>query len=257
MGKVKLQGTTDMDRTVFWRRRLAVTFLAGAMALPPTVVPVLGQGVNILSTSANQEVKLGLDKSIVIDLPEDATDILVANPEVADAVTRTSRRIYFFGKKVGRTNVFVFGEGERQIASFDLVIERDVKGLVQYLRRFLPDADISAEIVNDNVVLTGTVRSPLDASKAEELATIYVSGGQATGGPDNLHRRQWRDQRADVVDRQSSATRRPGPGSAAGDRGGSHPPRPQGPRRVDVGRQRGRQHRSSSSGAAAAPAPSA
>ncbi|MCP1198767.1 type II and III secretion system protein family protein [Notoacmeibacter sp. MSK16QG-6] len=171
-----------MKRIAACARRLAVVLLASATGLTPAALPAMGQGVNILSTSTDQEVKLGLDKSIVVDLPADATDILVANPEVADAVTRTSRRIYFFGKKVGRTNVFVFGAGGNQLASFDLVIERDVAGLVQYLRRFLPTANIDAEIVNDNVVLTGTVRSPLDASKAEQLATIYVTGGEATGG---------------------------------------------------------------------------
>jgi pilus assembly protein CpaC len=54
--------------------------------------------------SAVQNVKLGLNKSVVIDLPADAYDILVANPAVADAVTRTARRIYLFGKSVGETN---------------------------------------------------------------------------------------------------------------------------------------------------------
>lgn len=51
--------------------------------------------------AATQNVKLGLNKSVVIDLPADAYDILVANPAVADAVTRTARRIYLFGKAVG------------------------------------------------------------------------------------------------------------------------------------------------------------
>ena len=43
------------------------------------------------SSAAGQRVKLGLNKSIVLDLPSDAYDILVANPAVADAVTRTAR----------------------------------------------------------------------------------------------------------------------------------------------------------------------
>ncbi len=181
MIQLELQGKNVMKRIAAWFRRAAVVLMAANMGLMPTTLPAMSQGVNILSTSTDQEVKLGLDKSIVVDLPSDATDILVANPDVADAVTRSSRRIYFFGKEVGRTNVFVFGTGGEQIASFDLVIERDVSGLVQYLRRFLPTANIDAEIINDNVVLTGTVRSPLDAAKAEELATIYVTGGEATG----------------------------------------------------------------------------
>ena len=72
------------------------------------------------SMAATQSIKLGLNKSVVIDLPADAYDILVANPAVADAVTRTARRIYLFGKTVGETNIFVFGPDGEQIVSLDL-----------------------------------------------------------------------------------------------------------------------------------------
>ena len=68
----------------------------------------------------------------------DAYDILVANPAVADAVTRTARRIYLFGKSVGQTNIFVFGPNGEQIVSLDLAVERDVAGLEDYLKRFIP-----------------------------------------------------------------------------------------------------------------------
>jgi pilus assembly protein CpaC len=132
--------------------------------------------------SKTQNVKLGLNKSVVIDLPKDAYDILVANPGVADAVSRTARRIYIFGKQVGNTNIFVFGPNGEQIASIDLTIERDVAGLDSYLARFIDDSDIKAEIINDNVVLTGTVQTPQDASRAVALAEIFVTGGEATTG---------------------------------------------------------------------------
>jgi pilus assembly protein CpaC len=134
------------------------------------------------SAAAGQHVKLGLNKSIVIDLPSDAYDILVANPGVADAVTRTARRIYLFGKAVGQTNIFVFGPNGEQIVSLDLAVERDVAGLEDYIQRFIPNSDITVELINDNVVLTGTVDTPLDAKRAAELANIFVSGGEATTG---------------------------------------------------------------------------
>jgi pilus assembly protein CpaC len=134
------------------------------------------------SSAGGQSVKLGLNKSIVIDLPADAYDILVANPAVADAVTRTARRIYLFGKAVGQTNIFVFGPNGEQIVSLDLAVERDVAGLEEYIKRFIPNSDITVELINDNVVLTGTVDTPLDAKRAEELANIFVSGGEATTG---------------------------------------------------------------------------
>jgi len=134
------------------------------------------------ASSATQRVKLGLNKSVVIDLPADAYDILVANPAVADAVTRTSRRIYLFGKSVGETNIFVFGANGEQIVSLDLQIERDVAGLEDNLRRFIKGSDIRVELINDNVVLTGTVQTPLDAKRAEQLANAFVTGGEATTG---------------------------------------------------------------------------
>ncbi|MBA3447947.1 MAG: type II and III secretion system protein family protein [Pseudaminobacter sp.] len=142
-----------------------------------------GSRAEIASSANNsQRIKLGLNKSIVIDLPSDAYDILVANPGVADAVTRTARRIYLFGKAVGETNIFVFGSNGEQIASLDLSVERDVAGLEDYIQRFIPSSDITVELINDNVVLTGTVETPLDAKRAAELAGIFVSGGEATTG---------------------------------------------------------------------------
>lgn len=139
-------------------------------------------GAKVGSTAASQRVKLGLNKSVVVDLPSDAYDILVANPAVADAVTRTARRIYLFGKSVGETNIFVFGPNGEQIVSLDLAVERDVTGLEDYLKRFIPNSDITVELLNDNVVLTGTVETPLDAKRAADLATIFVTGGEATTG---------------------------------------------------------------------------
>lgn len=141
-----------------------------------------GRNAEVTASTATQRVKLGLNKSVVIDLPSDAYDILVANPTVADAVTRTARRIYLFGKQVGETNIFVFGPNGEQIASLDLAVERDVAGLEDYIRRFIPSSEIKVELLNDNVVLTGTVDTPLDAKRAQDLATIFVSGGEATTG---------------------------------------------------------------------------
>ncbi|MFN3766288.1 MAG: pilus assembly protein N-terminal domain-containing protein, partial [Aliihoeflea sp.] len=171
-----------------FKRTLIGTAASLVLAAPLTGAVLLAETgsvnaqVRIASQAATQRVKLGLNKSIVIDLPADAYDILVANPAVADAVTRTSRRIYLFGKQVGETNIFVFGANGEQIVSLDLSIERDVAGLEDHLKRYLPNSDIRIELINDNVVLSGTVETPLDAKRAEQIAQLFVSGGEATTG---------------------------------------------------------------------------
>lgn len=129
---------------------------------------------------ASKVIKLGLNKAVVIDLPKNAHDILVADPALADAVTRSSRRIYLFGKTVGQTNIFIFGKGGEEIVNLNVNIERDVSGLSGHLKRFIPGSEIQVEIISDNIVLTGNVRTPQDAQRAVQLAEIFVKGGEAT-----------------------------------------------------------------------------
>jgi pilus assembly protein CpaC len=128
------------------------------------------------ASSKVQKIKLGLDKSIVLELPQDAYDVLVANPDVADAVTRTARRIYLFGKDVGDTNIFVFGKDGEQIANLDLQVDRNTAGLEANLAKYVENSDIKVEIINSNIVLTGTVQTAQDATKAESLANIFLNG---------------------------------------------------------------------------------
>lgn len=160
---------------------MVLTDVPGLFAVGPALaatdnlvrITEAGRGVH-------KRLKLGLNKALVVDLPADAHDILVADPTMADAVTRTSRRIYLFGKTVGQTNIFIFGPGGQEIVSLDLEVERDIDGLQANLRRFLPESDIKVEIVSDNIVLTGTVRTPQDAAQAERLARAFLQGGEAT-----------------------------------------------------------------------------
>nr|WP_225168585.1 type II and III secretion system protein family protein [Ensifer sp. IC4062] len=154
---------------------MALPVVPAAEAAASSVVRIANSGPGVKKT-----ISLGLNKAVVVDLPTDAHDILVADPSLADAVTRTSRRIYLFGKAVGQTNIFVFGPNGEEIVSLEIAVERDVAGLEANLRRFIPDADINVEIISDNVVLTGTVRTPLDSTKAVDLAKAFLKGGEAT-----------------------------------------------------------------------------
>jgi pilus assembly protein CpaC len=159
---------------------LAFTCLSASPLMAPATFSLASAEGNVVSvaraSSKPQKIKLGLDKSIVLELPQDAYDVLVANPDVADAVTRTARRIYLFGKDVGDTNIFVFGKNGEQIANLDLQVDRDTSGLEANLSKYVENSDIKVEIINSNIVLTGTVQTAQDATKAEALANIFLNG---------------------------------------------------------------------------------
>ena len=134
------------------------------------------------SVGAIKNVSLGLDKSLVVELPRDVRDVLVANPEVADAIVRTARKIFLIGNQVGQTNVFMFDKAGNTVLSLNLSIERDILPLAELIEKYVPGSKVKVEIVNDNIVLTGSVPNPIAARRVSDLAQAFVSGGEATTG---------------------------------------------------------------------------
>lgn len=190
-------GATILPETFKRLARCAAAIVLGASLLSSAAlngVAVAGSNENVIkagkSGAKSQRLTLGLDKSMVLELPEDAYDILVANPDVADAISRTARRVYLFGKDIGETNIFVFGKGGEQIANLNLAVERDITGLQENLSKYIEDSDIRVEIVNDNVILTGTVQTAQDSARAESLASIFLTGGGASASAARLAARR-------------------------------------------------------------------
>jgi pilus assembly protein CpaC len=139
-----------------------------ASADAPSVVTVAA------SDTSSQFVPLGVGKSVVIDLPRDIKDVLVADPTIANAVVRSTRRAYLIGVKPGQTNVFFFDAEGHQIAGVDIAVTRDLNGARAALRALLPDGDIHIEGVGDGVVLSGTVSSQTESQQAYDLAVRLV-----------------------------------------------------------------------------------
>jgi len=152
--------------------------LASACLAPP--VPALGADARVpviqvaASEATSRFIPLGIGKSVAIDLPSDIKDVLVADPTTANAVIRTSRRVYIIGVKIGQTNIFFFDAEGKQIAGFDIAVTRDLNGVRAALKQTLPDADIRIEGVSDGVMLTGSVSSPAESQQAYDLATRLV-----------------------------------------------------------------------------------
>ncbi|HET7084262.1 MAG TPA: type II and III secretion system protein family protein [Rhizomicrobium sp.] len=146
--------------------------------------------ISTKSGAVHQRITLPLDKAAVVQLDQDARDVLVSNPDLVDAVVRTPRRIFLLATKVGQTNAFFFdGEG-KQILALDIRVEKDVVDLGSLMKQSLPNSAIQVQAMNDSVVLTGSVASALESTRAADLAArftgdpkkvvnmISVAGGQ-------------------------------------------------------------------------------
>ena len=166
----------------------ALSFSAvAALTLTPALSPVvaadyrgvapLAQAAPVVDGQMNARfLPLGIGKSIVIDLPRDIKDVLVADPKIANAVVRSSQRAYIIGAAVGQTNIVFFDSAGQQIAAYDIAVTRDLNGVRGALRQAMPNADIRVEGIGDGVMLTGSVATPIEAQQASDLAARLVGG---------------------------------------------------------------------------------
>ncbi|MGC1353325.1 MAG: type II and III secretion system protein family protein, partial [Xanthobacteraceae bacterium] len=132
------------------------------------------------SDYGSRSVALGVGKSVVIDFPRDIKDVLVANPKIANAVVRSSRRAYVIGSEMGQTNVFFFDTDGRQMVGLDIAVTRNLNGIRAAIKQVLPDSDVRVEGIGpEGVILSGTVSSQAEAQQAYDIATRLVNVGSA------------------------------------------------------------------------------
>ena len=155
----------------------ALSFSAvAALTLNPALTPVVAADYRPVAPVAvdgqmnARPLTIGIGKSIVIDLPRDIKDVLVADPKIANAVVRSTQRAYIIGASVGQTNIVFFDSAGQQIAAYDIAVTRDLNGLRAALKQALPNSDIRIEGLGDGVVLSGTAANAIEAQQANDLA---------------------------------------------------------------------------------------
>jgi len=136
--------------------------------------------VSNASFGGTQRVSVGLNKSLIVDLPADVSEVIVSQPSVAGAIMRSKRRAILQGASVGGTNIFFLNARGETISVFDVSVGNDASNLATTLASVLPGSSIRVESFNDRVVLSGTAQSGDDIQKAIAIA------GQFTGAPDSV-----------------------------------------------------------------------
>lgn len=158
-----------------WTLLFALALSVTALASPaPRAYATGTDALTISAMGQTRTISLGINKSMIVELPADVRDVLVSNPAIADAVVRTARRVFVIGMGPGDTNIFLFDGADRQIAVLNLTVQRDVTGIQATLADLMPDANIIVEPVNDGVILRGLVASAAQAQTAVDVATRFI-----------------------------------------------------------------------------------
>src|SRR5579872_2721523 len=172
----------QLPMRALWVRTLSFS-AAAAMVLNPALVPAVAADYRPapqLAADGQMNARflsLGVGKSIVVDLPRDIKDVLVADPKIANAVVRSAQRAYIIGAAIGQTNIVFFDSAGQQIAAYDIAVKRDLNGMRAALKQILPHSEIQVDGLGDGVILTGTASNPLEAQQAGDLAARLAGSG--------------------------------------------------------------------------------
>src|ERR1700744_3894857 len=143
---MKCRGNQLMMRTFLVR---ALSFsAAAAMTLNPAMVPAVAGDYRAAPAAAAAPaasdgmnarfLPLGVGKSIVVDVSGDIKDVLVADPKIATAVVRSSRRAYIIGAAAGQNNLAFFDATGQQLAAYDIAVKRALNGVRAALKQTMP-----------------------------------------------------------------------------------------------------------------------
>ncbi|GAA0197154.1 pilus assembly protein CpaC [Brevundimonas nasdae] len=144
-------------------------------ALGP-IAPAMAQTRAAVSMgAAPQLINLPRGTSFAVDLPADARDVIVSNPQVAEAMLHSPRRITIIGLGAGETDAVFLDAAGRQILTLRVRVDAGTGALQDTLNRLIPGGTVRAEAVNDSIILTGMVVSPAQADQAQRIARAFVS----------------------------------------------------------------------------------
>jgi pilus assembly protein CpaC len=172
-------------------------------------------GVRIQSPGEgiNRSIVLPFSKSTVVELPVNAMDVIVSNPEIVEAVVHTGRRTVLIGKASGQTNVYFYGHDGQELLNIDIRVERDINGLNSLISKHAPEASVDAQAINGNIMLTGSVPNAQAALKVERIAAMWQGTGGAEGEIVNLLSVLGKDQvmlKVRIVEMQRSVVKQMG-----------------------------------------------
>jgi pilus assembly protein CpaC len=162
------------------RQNIAICVSAALIAIAAASTVRAADGddfarMGAMSDATAQPLQMGVGQSVIRDLPEEAGEIYVGDPSVANAIVRTAKRIYISGVANGHTSIFALAKDGRRIAFFQVSVGRAIGELTALLNVAVPGNEIRVRTVENTIILTGSVASAEEAQKALDIASGFVN----------------------------------------------------------------------------------
>ena len=166
---------------------LAVYSILTAMAFSPTALFAQDAGKRGGTEIIPQDNIIEMDKfkGTLLRLSSPATDVFVANSNIANVQIKSPQLVYIFGKNVGQTTIYVMDESQNPIYSGTLQVNENIQaqtdqsGMLEAyearIEKLVPGSDIRLTSFGNMFILEGTVQSPEQADLIVRLCEPLVT----------------------------------------------------------------------------------
>jgi pilus assembly protein CpaC len=158
------------------------TFKSGLVAAAMTAAISTTALVGMPTAASAQSAKdgklliLSIGRGQQVNLGASITDVVVADPTIADVEVKTGRQIYILGKGPGETTVYATDAAGRTVYQATVRVGSNMGSVSQMLALAMPDSKIIVTTMNGVILLTGTVNQPEEAAEAEALVKAFTGG---------------------------------------------------------------------------------
>jgi pilus assembly protein CpaC len=152
----------------------AMLALVAAAQLAAPLAPTGAQAREVLTAArGSATVRISIGKSESVRSEDAFSEVIVSDPEIADAIPLTDRSLSILGKKIGTARVSVYGEGKKLVGVYDVEVSYDTSRLGGELAQRFPHARFRVSSVNGRIMVGGTAPDAVTVDKAMTLAKQF------------------------------------------------------------------------------------
>jgi pilus assembly protein CpaC len=154
------------------RKKITKTFMLAALACTVFSYPAA-------NAQDSASLLVPVHRSSLINVSQPMSEVMIADPDIADVHVHNSTNLTVVGKSIGRTNLRVFDKEGKVERDVEIIVGYDLPAIRKALKNFLPDENIAVEMINTSIALTGNISNASNAEKAMKIVKDFVSSGSA------------------------------------------------------------------------------
>ena len=144
-----------MARFTNFKSALAAAVITAAIST--TALVAIPSAASAQSAKDGKLLVLSIGRGQQVNLGSNITDVVVADPTIADVEVKSGRQLYILGKGPGETTVYATDAAGRTVYQATVRVGSNMDSVSQMLALAMPDSKIIVTTMNGVILLTGTV----------------------------------------------------------------------------------------------------